>query len=127
MMDFPNPITMFLEYMVPSHALTNEELDRKNYRRLTAKYPGYIPVIVKSPNIQFLRTRYIVSPSTLMSQFLIELRQNAPLLRPEEAIFLFINDEIMTPLNESIRNIYYRYRQINGFLYITATKENTFG
>jgi hypothetical protein len=47
-------------------------------------------------------------------------------IKPEIALFLFINGTI-PPSAEFIQTIYERYKDEDGFLYVTYSFENTFG
>jgi GABA(A) receptor-associated protein len=47
-------------------------------------------------------------------------------LPPEKAVFLFINNNIHNS-SRLLSNIYETDKDIDGFLYITYTSENTFG
>jgi GABA(A) receptor-associated protein len=47
-------------------------------------------------------------------------------IRPEDAIFLFIGNNI-PPSSYNIGNLYHKYKDKDGFLYMQYSKENTFG
>lgn len=57
---------------------------------------------------------------------LIEVVRKRIKLQPDEAIFLLINNR-MVSLSLSIENIYEQYKDADNFLYIRCTKENVFG
>lgn len=98
--------------------------------RVLYKYPDKIPVICEKyieqvdlpdmPNKKFLVPFYLT-----VGQFICIIR-NKIKLKPNESIYLFINDRIITG-TDMFSNIYDRYKNHDGFLYIQYTKENTFG
>jgi GABA(A) receptor-associated protein len=47
-------------------------------------------------------------------------------LQPDEAIFLFVNNKMMS-ISQTIMNIYYYEKDPDGFLYIKYSKESIFG
>ena len=55
--------------------------------------------------------------------FVIRKRLKLP---PEQAIFLFVNGTI-PPTAALMNQIYDEHRDVDGFLYITYSGENTFG
>ncbi len=75
---------------------------------LIKKYPDRVPVICEktegkdNPDID--KNKYLVPVSITLGQFLVIVRQRIA-IKPEEAIFLFVNDFIV-PANELIGNIY---------------------
>ena len=97
--------------------------------RIRAKYPGRIPVIVEkapksdAPDID--KKKYLVPADITVGKFVYEIRKHMQ-LRPEKAIFLFVNN-VLPPTAALMSQIYERYRDDDGFLYITYSGENTFG
>ena len=119
---------------------------RKNeIERVRRKYPDKIPVYVNKSNksdINDIKKHKFLVPDTLtMGEFMIVIRQNIQ-LKPEQAITLFIqtidNNIIMSPTSETIGSVYYKnvlsfqndpkYKNnIDGYLYLIYSGENTFG
>jgi|LauGreDrversion4_2_1035121.scaffolds.fasta_scaffold21390_2 GABA(A) receptor-associated protein len=97
--------------------------------KLLKKYPDYVPVICEktedkyNPDIDI--NKYLVPVSITLGQFLMIVRQRIA-IKPEEAVFLFVNNCIVHS-NEQIGNIYYQHKDPDNFLYISYSKENTFG
>jgi GABA(A) receptor-associated protein len=96
---------------------------------LLKKYPDRVPVICEKTegkyNPEIDKNKYLVPISITLGQFLVIVRQRIE-IKPEEAVFLFVNDCIV-PSNELIGNIYYQHKDPDNFLYISYSKENTFG
>lgn len=113
-----------------SQYLFQERLDEST--RIMNKYPDRLPIICeKSINKKHSdlppldKSKYLVPNDLTISQFLYVIRKRMK-LPAEKAIFLFVGDTIpscSTPLAQ----IYQKYRDDDGFLYITYTGENIFG
>jgi GABA(A) receptor-associated protein len=96
---------------------------------LIARFPGRVPVICEkyyghdNPDID--KNKYLVPVDTTMGQFLMVIRQRIK-LKPNEAIFLFVNSSII-PTGDYIGDVYANNKDHDNLLYITYSKENTFG
>ena len=104
--------------------------ERKNVsERIRAKYPDRVPVIInKSPDSTLPiceKVKFIVPADITLGKFMYEIRKHIE-LAPECAIFLFINN-ILPPVTAEMSDIYSKYADEDGFLYIVYTGENTFG
>eukprot|EP01102_Stenamoeba_stenopodia_P001413 TRINITY_DN1121_c0_g1_i1.p1 TRINITY_DN1121_c0_g1~~TRINITY_DN1121_c0_g1_i1.p1 ORF type:complete len:118 (-),score=28.78 TRINITY_DN1121_c0_g1_i1:195-548(-) len=97
--------------------------------RIRMRYPDRIPVIVEkapksdAPDID--KKKFLVPSDITIGRFVYEIRKHMK-LSPEKAIFLFVNN-ILPPTSMSMAHIYERYKDEDGFLYITYSGENTFG
>jgi GABA(A) receptor-associated protein len=102
---------------------------KKEVELIREKYPNYIPILVRSKDnkLQLNKNKYLVGGEITVGQFMFILRKKIPLLKSEEAIYLFINNTI--PLSSSsLNSIYESKKDIEtGMLLITVCKENTFG
>ena len=102
---------------------------RKNdSEKILAKYPNRIPVIVERfgdevPEID--RSKYLVPEDLTMANFMYVIRKRLK-LKPEKAIYLFVNDKIMSGI-DYISTVYEKYHDEDGFLYIMYSGETTFG
>lgn len=97
---------------------------------ITEKYPDRIPIICekntrsnKTPEID--KNKYLVPNDLTMGQFLYVIRKRIR-LTPDQAIFIFINNIIPSTSN-LLSDLYYLYKDKDGFLYVTYSVENTFG
>jgi len=99
--------------------------------RVLTKYPDRIPIICERsltaardcPIID--KRKYLVPYDLTMGQFLYVIRKRL-YLPPEKALFLFVKNTI--PATSSLMNdVYQRYKDEDGYLYIIYTQENTFG
>ena len=71
------------------------------------------------------KKKYLVPSDLTVGQFMFVIRKRLK-LPPEQAIFLFVNGTI-PPTGALMNQIYEEHRDVDGFLYITYSGENTFG
>lgn len=97
--------------------------------RIRSKYPDRIPIIVEAaPNCRLPpleKKKFLVPEEITLGKFICEIRKHIK-LEPSQAIFLFINNNLL-PTSLPLRSIDCRYRDLDGFVYLTYTGENTFG
>lgn len=101
---------------------------KKESDKVFNKYKNSIPVIVdtNTENVQQLdKNKYIVPNHMQFSEFIVILRKRLT-IKPEQSIFLLINNRLMTP-SLSIKEIYNEHKEDDGFLYVIYKFENTFG
>eukprot|EP01087_Luapelamoeba_hula_P014073 TRINITY_DN4064_c0_g1_i1.p2 TRINITY_DN4064_c0_g1~~TRINITY_DN4064_c0_g1_i1.p2 ORF type:complete len:138 (-),score=30.37 TRINITY_DN4064_c0_g1_i1:94-456(-) len=105
------------------------EKRREVAERIRAKYPDRIPVIVekapKSDAPEIDKKKFLVPADITVGKFVFEIRKQLK-LSPEKAIFLFINN-VLPPTAELMSHLYAKFKDPDGFLYITYSGENTFG
>tara|TARA_Y100000590_G_C15428324_1_gene904171 strand:+ start:93 stop:401 length:309 start_codon:yes stop_codon:yes gene_type:complete len=97
--------------------------------RILEKYPNRIPIIVnrkQNSNITDIdKSKFLVQKDMAINQFIYIIRKRLK-LKSNEAIFVTINNKICAN-NESLSEIYERDKNIDGYLYIIYSSENTFG
>ena len=98
--------------------------------RALIKHPCRRPVICEKikyqndlPNIDNIK--YLVPYDITIGQFIFFIR-NRIQIKPQEAIFLFINNKIISG-STMMGRIYESAKDNDGFLYVQYAKENTFG
>jgi len=98
--------------------------------KIIEKYPDRIPIICEknekskhTPEID--KNKYLVPIDLTIAQFMYVIRKRIH-LKPEEAIFLFINGMI-PPASCFVSEIYELYKDPDGFLYCIYSYENVFG
>lgn len=97
--------------------------------RLRSQYPDRIPVIIEpsdKKSIELNRKKYLTPVDISIGAFLNEIRKQAK-VKPEEAIFLFFGSGVLAPTAFTMSQAYDKYKDEDGFLYITVALENTFG
>lgn len=98
--------------------------------RIVTKYPNRVPVIVEKakgadvPDID--KHKYLVPSDLSFGQFLYIIRKRLNNLNPEKALFLFVNNRIMSP-NDTVGKIHEIYKDTDSFLYVMYSSESTFG
>ena len=106
------------------------EQRKQESRRIRARYPDRIPVIVEkdkhSKNVPDIdKHKYLVPGDLTIGQFVYVIRKRIS-LPPEKALFIFINN-IMPPTSQLMEEIASAHHEEDGFLYIKYSGENTFG
>lgn len=106
----------------------SEDQRRSVSNRILERYPDRVPIIVlratsKSPAID--RRKYIVHRDSSVHKFHYELRKYIR-INEHQSIFIFVNGKLPVP-TLSIGELYHRYKDKDGFLYISYDIENTFG
>jgi len=108
---------------------TGLEQRRNEVNRIRQKYPDKIPVILEkregseTPDID--KNKYLVPLDLTVGQFIYIVRKRLK-LKPEQAIFIFINNTL-PPFSKMMKEVYDESKEESGFLYITYSTENTFG
>ena len=102
---------------------------KKESISIMKKYPNRIPVIVEKvgssdiPDID--KHKYLVPSDLTVGQFQFVIRKRVE-LKPEQAIFFFVNNTL--PSTGTLMTILYKeYKDVDGFLYMKYSGENTFG
>lgn len=94
--------------------------------KFLSSYPNKIPIIVNIQNdIKISKNKFIFDKNQPLSSFIINLRKFL-ILKQDEAIFIFINN-ILPSQTDLISSLYNKYKDEDGFIYLTVTKESTFG
>lgn len=97
-------------------------------RLIVAKYPERVPVIIERGNEKIKRIskkKFLVPVGLKVSEFVYIIRKRLE-LKPEEALFIFIENALPS-YNEEMGNIYNKFKDTDGFLYVLYSKESTFG
>ena len=97
--------------------------------KIKIKYPARVPIICErsgETDVPLLdKKKYLVPDDLTVAQFIHVIRKRLH-LDESKALFLFINNTI--PMSStSMRDVYYRFKNSDGFLYIKYSGENTFG
>ena len=97
--------------------------------KVRARHPDRLPVICEKVDgsvIQDLdKNKFLVPADLTVGQFVLVVRKRV-LLEPEKAIFLFIGDSV-PPTSAHMSDLYNKFKDEDGFLYVKYAGENTFG
>lgn len=110
----------------------NELSERLKYsRKLVGKYPDCVPVVIRKcptdKNVkQIEKEKYLIPKNLTISEIVYIIRKHIQ-LKPEQAIFVFVNNGVLLPSNQIISETYDLYKAADEILYITYRSENTFG
>lgn len=105
------------------------ETRKQEVKTILQKYPDRIPVIVeklqksKAPLID--KNKYLIPFDLTIGQLIFVIRKRMK-LRAEEALYLFINNNI-PPSSSVLVDIYENNKDFDGYLYVKYSSENTFG
>lgn len=108
----------------------NKSLEKRieQSKNILKKYPNRIPIILikysnRDPDLD--KYKYLASNDMPLSALLYHIRKRTK-LKQDQAIFLSVNG-IIYHSNELLKNIYDKNKDLDNFLYITYSIENTFG
>ena len=96
--------------------------------KLKTKFPDRLPVLIKrgSDSVQEIdKKKFLVPIDITVGQFIYIIRKRIN-LPPEKAIFVFVKNAL-PPTSALMSAIYQKYKNEDGFLYVTYSGENTFG
>uniref|UniRef100_A0A1A9UWQ7 Uncharacterized protein n=1 Tax=Glossina austeni TaxID=7395 RepID=A0A1A9UWQ7_GLOAU len=96
--------------------------------KMRRKYPDRVPVIIeKLPTARIVdldKKKYLVPNDLTIGQFYFLIRKRIQ-LRPEDALFFFINN-VIPPKAATMGSLYQEYHEDDYFLYIAYSDENVF-
>lgn len=101
---------------------------RKHYSYILGKHPGHVPVIVDDykGQIGLKKTKYTCPVGITMSEIMFKIRQCNDLKPTETYIVFNCNNELIVG-SDTMGDLYHKYRDEDGGLYLTLQKENVFG
>lgn len=95
--------------------------------RVRENYPDRIPVVVESKDLFIDRKKFLVPGDLSVANFQTEIRKHIPDISPHQAIFLFLEENVIPNPNTAMCHIYDIYKNEDGLLYVICIEENTFG
>jgi GABA(A) receptor-associated protein len=103
---------------------------REEYNNLKLKYPDKIALICeKDPKSKLYgieKTKYLIPGDLAVGQFSSMLRKKLDLSK-EEAFFLLINGKHSVTGDTLMSELYDKYKDEDGFLYVSYSSELTWG
>lgn len=70
--------------------------------------------------------KVLVQTDSTVGKMILQIRASMN-LRSDMALFLFVGRGVIPPTGALVGHIYERYKDADGFLYVTVTSESTFG
>ncbi|KAH7720291.1 LGG-1 protein [Aphelenchoides avenae] len=105
------------------------EKRRSEGEKIRAKYSDRIPVIVEKAPKSRLRDvdkkKYLVPTELTLGQFYFLIRKRIQ-LRPEDALFFFVNNTIPQTM-VTMGQLYEEHKDEDLFIYIAYSDESTYG
>merc|ERR1711915_551414 len=102
------------------------EKRRAEGEKIRRKYPDRVPVIVeKSPKARIGdldKKKYLVPSDLTVGQFYFLIRKRIS-LRPEDALFFFVNN-VIPPTSATMGSLYQEHHEEDFFLYIAYSDES---
>ena len=100
-------------------------------RNIMEKYPNRIPIICEKwgsdPDIPEIdRKKYLVPNDLSIGNFMYVIRKRLK-MPAEKSLYIFIDDNIIPHTAGLVSNYYEKYKDEDGFLYISYSGESTFG
>ncbi|XP_050308856.1 gamma-aminobutyric acid receptor-associated protein-like [Anthonomus grandis grandis] len=97
--------------------------------KIRRKYPDRVPAIVeKAPQAKITdvdKKKYLVPSDLTVGQFYFLIRKRIH-LRPEDALFFFVNN-VIPPTSATMGSLYQEHHEEDLFLYIAYSDENVYG
>lgn len=98
--------------------------------RVLQKYPDRVPIIVekieKSELESLEKNKFLVPDDLTICQLIFVIRKRIKNIPSTKSIFLFVKKNI--PCSSMIiSELYSKYKDDDGFLYVEYSEENTFG
>jgi len=105
------------------------EKRRAEGEKIRKKYPDRVPVIVeKAPRARIGdldKKKYLVPSDLTVGQFYFLIRKRIH-LRPEDALFFFVNN-VIPPTSATMGSLYQEHHEEDFFLYIAYSDESVYG
>ncbi len=103
---------------------------KAEYEKVVQEHPGKIGIICerapKSHIEEIKKTKYLISEEIKLGQFSEIIRRKIKMDK-EAAIFLLANGKISLTGDETMIEIYKKYKDEDGFLYIAYASEEVWG
>jgi len=98
--------------------------------RIIDKYPDRCPIVVEKDNrssiVEIDKHKYLVPKNLTIGQFIYVIRKRIN-LPPAQALFVMTENHTLPQTSALMSTLFYKYQNVDGFLYLTYTSENTFG
>ena len=100
--------------------------------RLTIHHPDKVPVIVdiskSADSLVLMKCKFLAAREMTMGKFLHEIRQHIVDVDETQAIYLFLDNNVLPPNSYTMDEIHNRFKdRKDNLLYFTLSLENTFG
>ena len=108
----------------------NLEERKAEFQSVIRSNPGKIAIICeKAPNSKIVdieKSKYLVAEDITISQFSLMIRKRLRMGK-EEALFFLVNGKKSLTGDDSMQQVYNKYKNEDGFLYIAYASEEVWG
>ena len=126
---FNNKVADYIDSLGHSNFKKQIPLEKRLQQSNTImeKYPNRIPVICDVSNRlpKLDKHKYLIPEDLYSETFMLIIRRRIK-LKAEHAMYFFVGDKILQA-NNYMSEIYNKYKDDDGFLYIYVCAESTFG
>lgn len=105
--------------------------------RIREQYPDLIPVIVEpfnergnNLNLSEGNSKFLIKSTDTVHKLIYSVRQKIDNLSESEALFLFCtvnSSSIIAPVTSTMGSLYDKYKDEDGLLYFTVSREQVYG
>lgn len=103
---------------------------KEESKKIIDKYPGQVPVIIEKGESSLLpnpvKQKFLLQRDLTIGQYLYIIRKQIN-IDATESIFLIVNETYIPPNSATIGEVYDKYTDKDGFLYITYSAQQVFG
>lgn len=104
---------------------------KSQFERMKKTNPDNIPIICEQhfkSNIktELEKSKYLVTPKYRMYQF-VHLVRSRLSLSSTDGLYMFVNGNVLLKSDEKIEEVYNKYKDTDGMLYIQYSEYNSFG
>jgi len=103
---------------------------KRSSDKILKMYPEYIPIVIESgtKNTPAMDNKKFIFSKKAKVLFIINEIRKRIKISPDEALFIMVGDkQVMPMISLTMEEVYNRYHDEDGFLYIKYSVENTFG
>ena len=99
--------------------------------QIMTKYDQRVPVIIgrgdlnRTPKIN--KYKFVAPSDITLGKFITEVRKHILGIESTTALFFLVGNNTLAPISVMMNQLYDQYKDEDGFLYLTYTKEDVFG
>ena len=110
-----------------SFKLENDEDSRKIIsEKMIQSFPNHIPIIFQAVSKGAKSSKILINDTMRVYHLMIKIRLSMKLTNTE-SVFLFIDNKILLQSDWILSNVYSKYKESDGFLYIKCSLHDAFG
>ena len=95
------------------------------------KFPTQIPCIIEVnetlKDLKVFNTKWCVRDDYTITALMMQIRERYIDITASDGIFIFVKNNTICRPTDTLRNLYDKYKDEDGFLYMIISRENVFG